>query len=125
MYWKMARFSNWKFRLKNINKCVFEISQDTYIHVQWCQTRIIYQTLGTNVLLLKMQIIKTDQCSFYKNDKETLLHLFWECTYTQSLITEILKAVKLLDADFYINAKLFILGYTNRSLIHFNILCLE
>ena len=50
----------------------------------WFQLRLVHRFLSTNYLLTKMGIKENENCSFCKLEAETLKHLFWECTYTQT-----------------------------------------
>ena len=58
-------------------------------NLQWMQYRLMHRILGTNSLLLKMHLSETDLCSFCNEEKETLLHLFWECPMTNSFWADV------------------------------------
>lgn len=47
---------------KSIYKTTFSLTRATYI--QWFQTRILHQILGTNTLLFKMNIVNNKMCTF-------------------------------------------------------------
>ena len=73
-----------------------------------------------------MKINDSDKCSFCKVEKETIIHLFWECNSIKPFILEALEYIKGFDSTFIIdNSKTFILGFSERNLFHFNIICLE
>ena len=48
----------------------------------------MHRIVSTNYLLTKMGIKENENCSFCKLETETLKHLFWECTYTQTFRRE-------------------------------------
>ena len=51
----------------------------------WLQSKIINQILGTRLLLQKIKITNNPNCVFCNRDKETLLHLFFECDHVSQL----------------------------------------
>ena len=48
------------------------------------QFKFLHRKIATNAFLYKIGIKQTDSCSFCKEQKETLVHLFWTCKYTQN-----------------------------------------
>ena len=56
---------------------------------RYFQYRFIHRILGTNYLLLKMQLKENNLCTFCKDSEETLEHLFWECTVTSKFILDV------------------------------------
>ena len=51
---------------------------------KWFQYRILRRVLTTNDYLYKRKVIDTDRCTFCKTEKETIRHLLWDCTYTET-----------------------------------------
>ena len=49
------------------------------IKLRWFQLRLIHRILATNVVLHGMGIKDTDVCSFCKQVKDSLQHMFWDC----------------------------------------------
>ena len=47
------------------------------------QFKFLRRKIATNDFLYKIGIKQTDSCSFCEEQKETLIHLFWTCKYTQ------------------------------------------
>ena len=45
--------------------------------------RIIHRILGTNVVLKEMGIANSNSCSFCKQEKESIQHIFWGCNVIQ------------------------------------------
>ena len=48
------------------------------------QFKFLHRKIATNDFLCKIGIKQTDSCSFCEEQKETLVHLFWTCRYTQN-----------------------------------------
>ena len=48
------------------------------------QFKFLHRKIATNVFLYKIGIKQTVSCSFCEEQKETLVHLFWTCKYTQN-----------------------------------------
>lgn len=67
-----------EFQWSKILNLPFKITNDTSL--RWLQLRINHRILGTNYLLFKMNISDTESCTFCKEDKETIQHLFFDCT---------------------------------------------
>ncbi len=66
-----------------INNQVFQITDDTILRT--FQFKINNNILYTNDKLYKFKIIETEQCTFCKETKETLLHHFWECHFVKTV----------------------------------------
>lgn len=62
---------------KKIHNCVTKISKNTKLC--WFQYRIIHRILGTNTLLLKMNRVQCNLCTFCKEEPESIEHLLWGC----------------------------------------------
>ena len=43
---------------------------------------------------MKINLKETEQCSFCNFTRETVIHLLWECTYTQNLWTCLINSMK-------------------------------
>lgn len=65
----------------------YKITKDT--NLQWFQYRIIHRIIATNTFLFKIGIKDNDKCTFCNTEAESLLHLFWNCTYTQTFWREL------------------------------------
>ncbi len=68
---------------KKINTLVFSTTKSTKL--QWFQYRIIHRILGTNHLLYKMNKRQNPDCSFCKEEPETIEHLLWTCPVINDL----------------------------------------
>ena len=56
--------------------------------------RIINRTYATNKYLQKINVSRSNICTFCKLSVETIFHVFWECSKTQIFIKEILSHLK-------------------------------
>lgn len=56
--------------------------------------RIINRIFATNKYLYNINILQHDTCSFCEDSTETIVHLFWQCSFTQIFIKEILSRLK-------------------------------
>ena len=64
-------------------------TQSTYL--QSLQYKIMHNITCTNITLVKMKIIQEDKCSFCKNDRETISHMFTECPYATKFWSDVKK----------------------------------
>ena len=55
------------------------------------QYRLLQRGLVTNVQLYKWELSITENCSFCNREKETMIHLFWNCPNVQKLWQELLQ----------------------------------
>ena len=59
--------------------------------LKWFQYRILHRVLTTNDYLYKRKVIDSDRCTFCKIEKETISHLLWNCTYTETFWKHVLE----------------------------------
>ena len=57
--------------------------------LQWLQYRINHYILTTNVYAKKIGITNSDVCSFCKEEKETIIHILWECHKVNFIINSL------------------------------------
>lgn len=69
-------------------KLPFSITKDSCLLS--FQVRIVHRILATNRLLTKMNIKDSDNCSFYQNNVESLVNLFWVCGHIQMFWNDII-----------------------------------
>jgi len=50
------------------------------------QFKFLHRRIATNSFLFKIQISDTALCYSCKTDKETLIHLYWECSVTKTFL---------------------------------------
>ena len=53
------------------------------------QFKILHRILCTNSLLYKCKLKETQLCTFCNESKETVLHLFWDCSVVKTLWLEL------------------------------------
>jgi len=83
------------------------------------QYKILHRYLPTNDLLYKMKIVSGNKCTFCNMYNETVIHLFYECTYVKQLLLKVQDIIRLVDNlgnDFRFSTKEVILGYKLRHL---------
>ena len=59
-------------------------------NLKWFQYRILCRILTTNDYLYKRKVNNSDRCAFCKTERETIRHLLWDCTYTETFWRRIL-----------------------------------
>lgn len=80
------------------------------------QYKILLRILNTNSLLYKCNLVETPMCSFCMETQETILHLFWECSFSKNLWFEVRDTLKTTcQFDLPISAEEVILGSTNND----------
>ena len=76
---------------ENIHALPFYETKDSKL--QSLQYRIIHRIFFTNSMLFKRKILEHQECSFCSGAPETIYHLFWDCTHSQSLWTSFINSV--------------------------------
>ena len=78
------------------------------------QFKLSHRITATNSFLFKCGLKETELCTFCTGTKESLLHLFWECTYTNNFWFSLVNILESCGLNMqYINAPNIILGITN------------
>lgn len=80
------REMNWK-------TCFLKLHKINDVKLKWLQLRIIHRILGTNVILKKMRITNSEQCTFCKQERDSIAHLFWHCSHVQTFWKELEKVI--------------------------------
>ena len=62
--------------------------------LQYFQQKILHRIITTNPKLVIFKIKESSMCSFCHKEKETILHLFWECTIVRPLWVHLGKWLK-------------------------------
>jgi hypothetical protein len=65
----------------NIYSSPFRTTRNTKL--QNFQFKLSHRITATNSFLFKCGLKETELCTFCTETKESLLHLFWECTYSK------------------------------------------
>lgn len=65
----------------------FKLTRNTKL--QWLQFRINHYILVTNKYLKKINVVDDPNCTFCKDEVETIEHLLWNCDITQNFLEEI------------------------------------
>ena len=90
----------------------------TDLHKRWFQLRILHRIIATQNYLFKINLVNDNLCSFCKNETESILHLFWECVYTQMFWADVhiwlyINCIHLYNFNF--SEQLVIFGYDNST----------
>ena len=79
-------------RWKHIHSLPFKETKDSKL--QTLQFRIIHRIFFTNTMLMKRQLLEHERCTFCNSARETVLHLFWDCTHSQTIWTCFLNVIR-------------------------------
>ena len=77
----------WEAKLnKDINWCSTfkKMQQIQEIKLKWFQIRLVHRIIAPNVVLMHMGIENDITCSFCRQDRDSINHIFWSCTYVRS-----------------------------------------
>jgi hypothetical protein len=99
---------------QNIYSFPFRTTRNTKL--QNFQFKLSHRITATNSFLFKCSWKETELCTFCTETKESLLHLFWECTYIYSKRNWFSLVNVFKNCGFnmqYINAPNIILGIMN------------
>jgi hypothetical protein len=82
--------SKWEEKLNtriSWQSCFYHVCKINDVNMKWFQMRIIHRIIGTNVVLKEMGVTDNNKCSFCFIAKDTIQHIFWECTFSQQFWT--------------------------------------
>ena len=97
---------------QNINSSPFRTTRNTKL--QNFQFKLSHRITATNSFLFKCGLKETELCTFCTETKESLLHLFWECTYSKHFWFSLVNVFENCGLNMqYINAPNIILGIMN------------
>ena len=51
---------------------------------KWFQIRLVHRIIATNVVLMHIGIENDITFSFRRQDRDSVNHIFWSCTYVRS-----------------------------------------
>ena len=77
----------WEAKLnKDINWCITfqKMQQIQEIKLKWFQIRLVHRIIATNIVLMHMGIENDITWSFCRQDRDSINHIFWSCTYVRS-----------------------------------------
>ena len=105
---------NKEYDWKSINSSIFSTTKNTKL--QWFQYRIVHRILGTNELLLKMNLRQNSNCSFCDEEPETTEHLFWTCRTITDLWEEINRWIFMeTEIELPINLEFILFGFLEKN----------
>lgn len=98
----------------NIYKLPYKVTKNTKL--QWLQFRILHYILTTNSNLCKFGIVNSPMCTLCNSERETIIHLMWECQEVQDLIQNFESLISALYIPFAVNKYSFIFGLINNNI---------
>ena len=82
--------------------------------LRYFQFKLSHRITASNSFLFNCGFKETELCTFCTDTEESLLHRFWECTYTKHFWFSVLNILEHCGLNMqYINAPYIILGITN------------
>ena len=85
------------------------------------QFKLLHDKVFTNSVLYKMKLVDSLRCSFCELEKETVIHLLWECHVSKNVwlaVQDWMLKKKSVPNDFKFDLKTIILGYSNNVCIN-------
>ena len=83
-----------RLEIRNDWKSIFlNASKLSDIGLKWFQLKIIHRCLGTNVILKQIGVLNNDRCSFCNTVKDSIRHMFWQCTFIQHFWTDLMNII--------------------------------
>lgn len=98
---------------KDIYKLPFKITKNSKL--QWLQFRISHNILTTNSFLFKVKLVNTPFCNFCHSERETIIHIFWECEETQNFLERLDSFLEALFIPFTFNKQTLLFGNINTN----------
>ena len=90
-----------------------------YVKLRSFQYRMLCNAIVTNTLLYKWKIVESENCSFCKNEPETIQHLFYQCEKIKSIWFNIQEyCVELINDPIKLNVENVILNTVHPQVSH-------
>ena len=89
--------TKWDTSFEDLNwAAIYKICHKTTIECQlkWFQLRILYKALPTNRYLFLRKVVDDINCTFCKNNEETITHLLWYCPRVQHFWNDFVELLK-------------------------------
>ena len=67
---------SWKTTFKKVKKI-------REVKMKWFQIRIVHRIIATNVVLSRIGVQNDERCSFCREERENIQHIFWNCKHVQ------------------------------------------
>ena len=90
------------------------------VRIHYFQYRYLHLYLSTNYYLRKIRIQENAMCTFCENHEETLEHLFWLCSYSNSFWQSISVNYLPHSSDPPISYRIISFGYIDKDLSVYN-----
>ena len=89
-------FSKWEEKLQypvDWEATTKQINDIKEIKLKWFQIRLCHNILVNNIILKKMGVTSSDMCNFCRNEKDSVQHYLWQCTFSQYFWDELEKTL--------------------------------
>lgn len=93
---------------KKIYSLPFKVTLNTKF--QWFQFRINHHILSTNSFIYKIGLTNNPHCTFCIIERETIIHILWECNEVQNFLTSFEDLLEVLFIPFAVNKQAMIFG---------------
>ena len=95
---------NWGVIYKNC----FRATKNTKL--QWFQYRIVHHILTTNSFMFKLGLLNNPFCTFCNLQRETIIHIMWECPEVQKFLESLEVLLEALPFHFHLTKEVLFLG---------------
>lgn len=82
------------------------------------QYRLINHAIITNVNLKQWKIVQSDLCTFCNQEKETIVHLFWECSRVVPIWNQVSEWFDKMDPSLKLNSQNVIFNNVSKNTRH-------
>lgn len=94
----------------------FKVTKNTKL--QWLQYRIVHHVLTTNSFLFKVGLATSPLCSFCNAERETIVHVIWDCREVQQLLQSLEILLDSLLIPFQFNKTSYMFGFWSHNNIN-------
>ena len=101
-------FEGFEFDWTNIYCNPFRATKNTKL--QWFQYRIVQNILTTNSFLFKVGLVNNPICNLCNLERETIIHILWECRETQRFLQSVETLLDALYIPFHYNKQIYLFG---------------
>jgi hypothetical protein len=70
-------------------KVFLKIHKIKDIKLKWFQIRLVHRIIATNIVLKEIGVVQNIMCSFCRQERESIEHLFWSCTVVRQFWEEL------------------------------------
>ena len=89
---KLKCCSKWEKKVNydiNWKECFRKVQKIQEISLKWFQLKIIHRIVATNIVLKEIGVVNDILCTFCKNSRDSIEHMFWRCDISQRFWTAV------------------------------------